>query len=267
MSLDEKTLKEFRDTPDGALLGRDFVEKYKDKYPWKIGQSYQLRELGGVSITFVGSYESDNEVYNTIILTGRRFIEEVDDRLGVAHQVYVKIDDPESAGTVIAQLDKEIPENFPFAITTKDQRAFMSAAVADLRETVDFSRWILLITLGVILVSVANTVSMATRDRVQEFGVIRSLGFRRIQVLGLVLTESVILSLVGGALGVLAAAALLNAQDYYYGVLGLNLLIQVTAPVAVSALIVSLGVGVLGGLLPAIGASRLEIVNSLRNVD
>ena len=170
----------------------------------------------------------------------------------------MKIDDPESAGTVIAQLDKEIPEKFPFAITTKDQRAFMSAAVADLRETVDFSRWILLITLGVILVSVANTVSMATRDRVQEFGVIRSLGFRRIQVLGLVLTESVILSLVGGALGVLAAAALLNAQDYYYGVLGLNLLIQVTAPVAVSALIVSLVVGVLGGLLPAIGASRLE---------
>lgn len=243
------------------------MERYKDKYPWKIGQSYMLRELGGVSITFVGSYESANEVYNTIILTGRRFIEEVDDRLGVAHQVYVKIDDPERAGEVIAGIDKQIPEEFPFAVTTKDQRAFMSAAVTDLRETVDFSRWILLITLGVILISVANTVSMATRDRVQEFGVVRALGFRRYQVLGLVLTESVILSLVGGGLGILAATLLLNLQDYYYGVLGLNLLIEVTAPVAVAALLVSLGVGILGGLLPAIGASRLRIVSSLRNVD
>lgn len=215
----------------------------------------------------MGSYESSNEVYNTIILTGRRFLQEVDDRLGVAHQVYVKIDDPESAGAVMAQVDETIAEEFPFSVTTKDQRAFMSAAVTDLRKTVDFSRWILFITLGVILVSVANTVSMATRDRVQEFGVVRALGFRRVQVLGLVLTESVILSLVGGGLGILVAAVLLNVQDYYYGILGLNLLIEVTTPVVIAGLIISAAVGILGGLLPAIGASRLEIVSSLRNVD
>jgi len=164
-------------------------------------------------------------------------------------------------------IDKTVKEDFPYAVTTKDQRAFMSAAVTDLRKTVDFSRWVLFITLGVILVSVANTVSMATRDRVQEFGIVRSLGFKRIQVLYLVLAESVILSLVGGAFGILAATLLLNLQDYYYGILGLNLLIQVTAPVAIAALVLSLGVGILGGLLPAIGASRLKIVNSLRNVD
>ena len=220
-----------------------------------------------MSITFVGSFESSNEVYNTIILSDRRYIEEIDGRLGVAHQVYVKIDDPKHAGAVIAQIDKEIPEQFPFGTTTKDQRAFMSAAVEDLRETMDFSRWILLITLGVILVSVANTVSMATRDRIQEFGIIRSLGFKRRQVLGLVLSESVLISLAGGALGVLAAALFLNLQDYYYGILGLNLLIQVTPAVAGLALLISLAVGVLGGMLPAIGASRLKIVNSLRNVD
>lgn len=179
----------------------------------------------------------------------------------------MKIDDPESAGVVIAQIDKTINEEFPFAVTTKDQRAFMSAAVTDLRKTVDFSRWILFITLGVILVSVANTVSMATRDRVQEFGIVRALGFKRIQVLGLVLTESVILSLIGGGLGIVAAALLLNLQDYYYGILGLNLLIEVTTPVVIAALIISLAVGILGGLVPAIGASRLKIVTSLRNVD
>lgn len=267
MKVDEGVLKAFRETPDGALLGRDFVERYEGEYPWKIGQTYKLKELGGVSITFVGSYESTNEVYNTIILADRRYLQEVDGRLGVAHQVYVKIEDPKYAGEVIARLDREIPEEFPYGITTKDQRAFMSAAVADLRETVDFSRWILLITLGVILVSVANTVSMATRDRVQEFGVVRALGFRRLQVLGLVLGESVLISLAGGALGVLAAVLLLNLQSYYYGVLGLNLLIQVTPAVAGAALVLSLAVGVLGGLLPAIGASRLRIVASLRNVD
>ena len=232
-----------------------------------MGQTYKLKELGGVSINFVGSYESENEVYNTIILAGRRYLQEVDDRLGVAHQIFVKIDDPAHAGEVIAEIDAEVPKQFPFGTTTKDQRAFMSAAVTDLRETTNFSRFILLITLGVILVSVANTVSMATRDRIQEFGIVRSLGFKRSQVLRLVLSESVLISLVGGALGILAAALLLNLQDYYYGVLGLNVLIEVTPRVAGMALLISLVVGVLGGLLPAIGASRLRIVDSLRNVD
>ena len=265
--MDEKTLASFRKTPDGALLGKDFIEKYKDEYPWKVGETYKLKQLGGVSINFVGSYESSNEVYNTIILAGRRYLEEIDDRLGVAHQIFVRIDDPEHAGEVIARIDSTIPEEFPFATTTKDQQAYMSAAVTDLRETVDFSRWVLLITLGVILVSVANTVSMATRDRVQEFGIVRALGFKRSQVLGLVMVESLIISLVGGVLGILAAVLFLNLQDYYYGILGMNLLIQVTPRVAGAALVLSILVGLLGGLLPAIGASRLKIVESLRNVD
>ena len=99
--------------PDGALLGRDFVEKYKDKYPWKIGQTYKLRELGDMSIHFVGTYTSSNEVYNTLILAGRRYLQEVDGKLGVAHQVFVKIDDPAEAGEVIAQIDETVPRQFP----------------------------------------------------------------------------------------------------------------------------------------------------------
>ena len=76
-----------------------------------------------------------------------------------------------------------------------------------------------------------------------------------------------LISLVGGLLGILAAALFLNVQDYYYGILGMNLKIEVTAGVAGAALLISLIVGVFGGLLPAIGASRLKIVESLRNVD
>ena len=63
------------------------------------------------------------------------------------------------------------------------------------------------------------------------------------------------------------ATLLLNLQTYYYGILGLNIRIQVAPAVAGVAILVSLAVGVFGGLLPAIGASRLRIVESLRNVD
>jgi len=249
------------------LLGKDFLEKFKDEYPWKIGETYKLKQLGGVSLTFVGSFESDNEVYNTIILADRRYLQEIDDKLGVAHQVFVKIDDPENAGTVSAALDAEIPEHFPFKTTTCDQRSFLSAAVEDLRDIIDLSYVIMVVTLLVMLVAVANTVSMATRDRTQEFGILRSIGFNRGNILSMVLGESLTLTMVGGAMGLAVALGLLNLQDQYYGLRGVNMLIHVTPTVAVVSLAIAALVGVLGGLLPAIGASRLKIVNSLRNVD
>jgi putative ABC transport system permease protein len=168
---------------------------------------------------------------------------------------------------VSAAIDKTIPENFPVKTKTKDQRSFMSAAVEDLREIVRLSHVVMAITLLVVLVSVANTISMATRDRTQEFGVIRSLGFRRGHVLGLVMGESLMLACLGGMLGLGAAYLVMNARDLYLGVTGMNLKIALTPEVAVTALLLSLLVGVLGGLLPAIGASRLKIVDSLRNVD
>ncbi len=264
---EEGTLERFRATADGALLGRDFLEKYAGEYPWKVGQSYKLEELGGVSITFVGSFESDSEVFNTVILTGRRFIQEVDDSLGVSHQVFVKIDDPENAAKVIDDLDRTIAEEFPYKTVTRDQRSFITAGVSDLREIIAFSHVIMLVTLLVVMVSVANTVSMATRDRVQEFGIIRSVGFRRLQIIGLVTGESVILGVAGGALGLMVAYLVLSGQDGYYALSGLNLTLDVTPQIALRALLVSAGVGILGGIPPALGVSRLSIVSSLRNVD
>lgn len=265
--MDGETLRRFQDTPDGALLGRNFLEKYAGEYPWKVGESYKLKQLGGVSITFVGSFESDNTVYNTIILAGRRYLQEVDDKLGVANQVYIKIDDPEHAEAVMAALDTEIPKRFPFKISTKDQRSFLTAAVEDMRDIIDFSYLVMLITFIVVLVAVANTVSMATRDRVQEFGILRSLGFRRGHILGLVLGESLLLSVAGGGLGLLAALVCMQLLDLQWGMRVVNIQIQLTSTVAAAAVGATVLVGVLGGLFPAVGASRIRIVSSLRNVD
>ena len=265
--MDEETCKRFLETPDGALLGKNFLEKYKGEYPWKVGETYKLRQLGGVSITFVGSFECDNTLYNTIILAGRRYLQEINDKLGVANQIYIKIDDPENAEAVMAAVDTEIPKQFPFKTNTRDQRSFLTSAVEDMRDVIDFSYLIMIVTLGVVLVAVANTVSMATRDRVQEFGILRSLGFRRGHILWLVLAESLVLTLVGGGLGILVALSILNLVDLQWGMRVVNIQIHLTTAVAVAAVAVTLAVGLLGGLLPAVGASRIQIVTSLRNVD
>jgi putative ABC transport system permease protein len=267
VTVDPAVLAAFRERPDGALLGSEFLRRNRGKYPWRVGETYALKELGGVSITFMGTFHSDNAAYNTIIFAGRRYLQEVDGLLGMAHQIYVKIDDPRFARAVAAAIDQELPAKFPVQTTTVDQRAFLTMAVEDLVEIVAFSRVILLVVLGVLLAAVANTISMATRDRVQEIGTLRSLGFRRAHIIGIVLGESLLLAAAGGVLGIGLAWCGLNLQNAYYGVRGLNILIRVTPLAALLALGLSLAVGAAGGLLPAWGASRLEIVRALRRVD
>lgn len=232
-----------------------------------MGETYQLKQLRGVSITFVGVFESDNEVYNSIILAGRRYVQEINKSLGVAHQVYIRIEDSSHADAVIAHLDRELPKRFPFQTTTRDQRSFISAAVEDLEDVIRLSHLVIVITLSVMLIAIANTISMGTRDRRRELGILRALGFRRRHIMGLVLGESLVLALVGGVIGLAICGGALNLQDSYYGLRGVNMLIHVTPIVAVTSMGIAAAVGLLGGVVPATVASRLNVVSSLRNVE
>ena len=116
-------------------------------------------------------------------------------------------------------------------------------------------------------IAVANTVSMATRDRTQEIGILRSLGFRRNQISTLVLIESMALAITGGVLAIGILAVVSSMGDFTIGIRGENIAINLSVPVAMAGIIISVAVGFMGGFIPAAASSRLNIVNSLRNVD
>src|SRR6185312_14343574 len=63
------------------------------------------------------------------------------------------------------------------------------------------------VTFTILLVS-ANTISMSVRERVREVGILKTLGFTPGAILGIVLSESVVISLIGGAVGCFLAAGL-----------------------------------------------------------
>lgn len=232
-----------------------------------MGGTYVLKELGGVSITFVGVFSSKNDVYNDKIVAGRRYLQELDEKLGQANQVYIKIVDARHTNAVKEAVDTQIPKKFPYATETTDQRSFLTGAVRDLMDMVKFARIILLISLAVILIAVANTISMATRDRIHEIGMLRSLGFRRIHIGAMILGESTLLSLLGGALGLIVTTAIMVIQKPVYGTRGLDLEFHVPLSAMFIALGLSLAIGLVGGLVPAISAGRVNIVTALRRID
>jgi putative ABC transport system permease protein len=111
------------------------------------------------------------------------------------------------------------------------------------------------------------TMYAAVANRTVEVGTLRALGFRRRSVLGAFLVESVLLALVGGALGVALAALLsfarisvVNFQSFSEIGFGFAL----SPGVITGAMIFAVVMGVVGGFLPAVRAARLNIVNALR---
>jgi putative ABC transport system permease protein len=114
-----------------------------------------------------------------------------------------------------------------------------------------------------------NTMYSAVARRTSEIGVLRALGFNRLNVLISFISESVLLGLAGGVaglvLGVIVAFAtgltsqLLNVESFIFR-------FQLTPGAFISGIVAGVIIGAMGGLLPAWRASRVGVIESLRAV-
>ena len=118
---------------------------------------------------------------------------------------------------------------------------------------------------------VMNTMFAAISQRIKDIGVLRILGFARWQVLLSFFLETLLIALIGGAIGV-AVGSLANGWNMTsiagsgQGGGGKSVVFKLTvdANIWLGALAFSLAMGVLGGLLPALSAMRLRALESLR---
>ena len=105
---------------------------------------------------------------------------------------------------------------------------------------------------------------MSVQDRLKEYAVLQTLGVRPLATLRLVLTESTILCLVGGIAGTLVALVVLAAGGLAIGAEGATIAFRPSFSLAVAGAGVSLLIGAVAGIAPAIQASTVSIVNALR---
>lgn len=111
------------------------------------------------------------------------------------------------------------------------------------------------------------TMYAAVANRTVEIGTLRSLGFRRRSVLGAFLVESIVLSLIGGAIGIALASLMgfmristMNFASFSELAFGFAL----SPEIAINSMIFAVIMGIVGGFLPSVRAARLNIVTALR---
>ncbi len=231
-----------------AVIGKSVA----DRAGLEIGDTLRLNpeatfEIVGVATS--GSGLLDNMII--VPFTSLRTAMGVVDRVTA---ILLKLERPDRADEVAARIEAAYPE-----LGVQTQAGALSVIQDSLRIS-DFVRLgISLIALVVGAIAVANTMMMSVFERTREFGVVRAVGAKPSFLFSLVVLESVLLSLVGAAVGVglgTLAAGLVNyiANDY----LGLSLA-AVTPRLVAFAVAVAAVTGLLAGLLPAGRAARVPI--------
>jgi putative ABC transport system permease protein len=108
-----------------------------------------------------------------------------------------------------------------------------------------------------------NTMAIAVRERIRELAVMKAIGFSDTFVLVMVLAETMLVSAIGGGVG-LALAKLLTVLGDPTG--GFLPYFHLPSQSVVVGLALSLGVGLVAGLVPALSAGRLRVVDALRRI-
>jgi putative ABC transport system permease protein len=191
--------------------------------------------------------------------------EYLNQRMGDFGQVgtfVIKLDDPNRAGDVARMIDETFA-NSAAETKTETEKAFQLGFISMLGniQAVIYALGSAIVV-AIFLVSM-NTMMMAGRERTREIAVLKAVGFNDRTVVGLVLSEALLIALVGGLLGAGLARFTFSVTDFTAG--GFFPRFDVTDGTIAQALAIALFLGVVSGVAPAWSAARMRIVDALRH--
>ena len=244
---------------DAALLGKSFAARRH----LTIGDRFRF---GGFEVTVAGIYASSEPIQENLIVTHLEFLQRNArvNQQGTVTEFEVKVDDPKRAKEIATEIDRVLASSSA-PTDTRLEQAFLESATADLREILRFGRWLALACVAVVLALVANTVLMSVQERVKEFGVFRTLGYRSARIVVLVLGEALLIGAAGAALGLAAALVIIRTAHLSIGSEGVPVAFLLSGAVVAKGALAALGAALLAAALPAWTAGRREIVASLRS--
>ncbi|MCZ6599871.1 MAG: FtsX-like permease family protein [Acidobacteria bacterium] len=253
-------------TRAGAIAGRALA----DRFDWKVGDripiqaTIWLKKDGSQSWEFdlVGIYDGAERGTDTTQFFFRHdfFQESRQFGSGRVGWYWVRVSDPEQAPEIARRIDEEFA-NSPAETKTETEGAFVQGFAKQIGNTGVIIMFVLSAVFFTILLVAGNTMAQAVRERTAELAVLKALGFTDNSVLGLVLSESILLATVGGSFGLGIAWFLISRGDPTGGTLPFFYIPAIQLLVGFSLTIL---LGLVAGLLPALQAQRLQVAQGLR---
>src|SRR5688572_11338929 len=254
------SIDQWKTRTDAALLG----ETLANRRGLSVGDRF---DAAGVTVYVAGVVRSDEPQDQNVGYAHLPFLQRAsgDRKLGVVTQFSVKVDDPKRLDEVAAAIDAEFARDSE-PTSTSAEKAFVARAAADVVNLVRFTQYLGWGCLAAVLALVANAIVLSVQDRIKEHAVLQTLGYTGPLIAKLIVAEGLLLGLIGGTIGALAAVLVTIAGNFSIGADGLSINMTAGSGMLITSLIVSASLGVIAGLVPAWQASRREITLCFRAV-
>ncbi len=257
----------FKKDRRGAMVGRLIADQHGFKVGDVIPMTSPIYGGGTWEFTVRGIYEPKDETTVTRQLyfhwdyINEQMKKRYPKRAEFAGVFVVQIADGTRAAEVSQVIDKEFRNSLAETLT-ETEKAFSLGFVAQTEAIVTAVRIVSFVVIVIIFAVVANTMAMTARERLAEYATLKALGFAPMFVVGLIVGESIMLSTLGGAIGI--ALTFPVAAGFKAAMGSMFPVFYVTKETVMMQIAASGAVGILAGILPSIRAARVKIVDGLR---
>lgn len=267
--LSEEERKNFIKEKNACIVGQGIAEQYG----FKLGDIITLEGdiyPGRWEFVVRGIYKPkyDNTDGSQMLfhwdLVDERMRIESPGRAGQVGWYIVQIDDPSRSAEISEEIDKMF-ENSLAETKTETERAFTQNFISSSGVIIDSMNIISFVIVGIIMLVLGNTMIMAARERTREYAVFKTLGFSSFHLSGLIFGESMLISGLGGGLGILLTIPIIEgfSQVIPKGFFPVFQIEPITIIFAVSAVII---IGIASAVFPIHKALTTKIVDGFRFV-
>lgn len=270
MVIEPEVMKAWKEKRNGAVVGKATMDRFAKSDGWKVGSVIPFTSpIWGAP---KGQNQWEFEIVGTYDIKGKKgdntgfffhydyFDEGREQAKGEVGWYSVRVQNPDDAPAIAAKID-ELFANSAYETKAETEAAAMQGFASQIGDIGAILIGVLGAVFFTILLVTGNTMSLAVRERTQEIGALKALGYTHERVLGMVLAESCLISLLGGLLGLGAAWLATVSGSPVPQMLPIFVLPNRDVLIGLAAIV---ALGVAAGALPALEAMRLRIADALR---
>lgn len=269
LKLLEGNLDDWVSNRQGLLVSKSLADRFAEE--WKVGdripvQTSIWRKKDGTNtydLDFVGIYQLGEDVDDGGMLMHYKYFDE--SRAfgeGTVGWYVLKIANPDDSAQIAKEVDK-LFENSSAETKTSTEEAFAKSFAGQIGDIGKIINAVVSAVFFTMLLVVANTMSQSIRERTSEIGVLKTLGFSDSKVMWMVILESLFITLISAAIGLLLAKLFVDNADSvrkYFPIF------YIQQKDLIVGLVIATVMGLIAGVLPAIQALKLKINDAMRKV-
>ncbi|MBT8141686.1 MAG: FtsX-like permease family protein [Gammaproteobacteria bacterium] len=265
----EGSLEDWMSNRQGILISKSMADRFAEE--WKIGDRIPIQSSiwrkndGGNTweLDFSGVYQLGDDIDDGGMLMHYKYFDEGRSfGQGSVGWYVLQIADPEKSASVAKAVDK-LFENSSAETKTATEAAFAQSFAGQIGDMGKIINAVVSAVFFTMLLVVANTMSQSIRERTSEIGVLKTLGFSDNRVMGMVMLESLFITLLAAGLGLLLAYLIVNNAE---GIRKFFPIFYLPQKDIISGLFIALLMGLIAGIMPATQALKLKINDAMRRV-